>query len=81
MHTRVQETLFLRAPLDRTLLHLDLVLEYSTFAPSFSALLAIPEGMAEGSWPELRLLPGLYTGNMNVFIGGIGDTEYPSAAR
>ncbi|CAN0223664.1 unnamed protein product, partial [Ectocarpus sp. 12 AP-2014] len=46
-----------------------------------SALLAVPEGMAEGSWPELRLLPGLYTGNRNVFIGGIGDTEYPPAAR
>lgn len=67
--------------LDPTLLHPDLILECSNFSPSCSALLAVPEGMAEGSWPELRLLPGLYTGNRNVFIGGIGDTEYPSAAR
>lgn len=48
-----------------------------------SALGAIPETIpwGEGAWPQLRLLPGLYTGNENVFIGGPGDADYPSAAR
>lgn len=46
-----------------------------------SALLAIPENMPQGQSPELRLLPGLYTEDNNVFIGGAGDADYPSTAR
>eukprot|EP00903_Cladosiphon_okamuranus_P016015 g14787.t1 len=46
-----------------------------------SALGAIPKPLPEGSWPQLRLLPGLYTGDGNVFIGGPGDADYPPAAR
>lgn len=47
----------------------------------YSALRAIPATLPDGGWPQLRLLPGLYTGNGNVFIGGPGDADYPSAAR
>lgn len=47
----------------------------------YSALRAIPTTLQEGSWPQLRLLPGLYTGNENIFIGGPGDEDYPPAAR
>ncbi|CAM9770723.1 unnamed protein product, partial [Laminaria digitata] len=46
-----------------------------------SALQAIPENLPAGQQlPELRLLPGLYTGDGNVFLGGPGDLDYPSTA-
>lgn len=48
----------------------------------FSALQAIPEDLPVGQQlPELRLLPGLYTGDGNVFLGGPADLDYPSTAR
>lgn len=44
-------------------------------------LKAIPKDLPSGQSPELRLLPGLYTGDNNVFFGGPADSELPDFIR